>query len=403
MKKLPNIRHLPVQRRWCLHSYYTLCPYAPDGSGRILLAGADLESNKAEIYILSPNGEILNSFGSVPATTSFWHTALWQSWSPDARTVYYQSGSLMNPSVTRHELATGNEVTIEGDVEGMPPFGEPAFSCSHSMLYAAGYGGNGYQPENSPVPFQLRDSHGISRIRFDLPQAELILSTQDIFDRHPLRDRIRAADLEIKQRLGESEGLTLMTYCVRWNSDGSRCLFFWGNHCVARERGEPKIMSVFTADRNLKELHHALDFSFDRYGVHWGWQSDNEHLIGYGQDPDNPSRLCMAEVHYDGTGYRKLCDHTKGGHPSTSPVDPNLIVTDEYSETGGNVLFFSKRTGEVIQSHALPKFIGEKEPPGRNPLRICHHPVFNYTGDRVLCNILPDKYATLIEIQVPEA
>ena len=195
-------RSLHVRQRWCLHSYYSLCPYAPDGSGRILAAGADLETGRGEVLILSPNGAVLQRFASVPVTTSFWHTGLWQSWSPDARFIYYQGGSLESPSVVRHDLDTGAEIIIEGDIEGFPPSGEPAYACPHSMLYAAGYGDNRYKPEASPIPFQDRQRHGISRITFSPPEAELLLSTEEILEQHPLRDQILAADRQMKGRHG---------------------------------------------------------------------------------------------------------------------------------------------------------------------------------------------------------
>lgn len=394
-------RYLKVPGRWCLHSYYSLCPYAPDHSGRILISGVDLESQRAEVLILSADGVVLQRIGSVPVTPSFWHTGLWQSWSPDASAIYYQSGSLLDPRTTRHELSNGKEVTVDGDIEGMPPLGEPALSCSHGMLYAAGYGGNGYNPAASPIPFQARSKHGISQITFSPVRSTLVLSTQEILERHPQHERIITADEAIKLRLGADEGLTLMTYCVRWNSDGSRCLFFFGNHCVVKERGEPKITSIFTANRELTKTHLAVDCSFDRFGVHWAWQADNEHLIGYGPSPEEPTKLCLAEVRYDGTGYRKISDHASGGHPSTSPTNHDLIVTDEATSTGGNVVFISKQTGAVIERVPLPKFVGEQEARGRNALRICHHPVFNQSGDRVLCNSMVGAHATMVEIKPP--
>ncbi len=228
-----------------------------------------------------------------------------------------------------------------------------------------------------------------------------MLSTEAILDLHPERDRIREADKAIKARLGEAEGLTLMTYCVRWNRSGTRCLFFFGNHCVDKSRGEPKITSIFTADRNLENIHMAIDLSFGRPGVHWAWQADDEYLIGYGPDPDRRGQICLSEIRFDGSGYRKISDHASGGHPSTSPANHDLVVTDEGSPSGGNVLFISKQSGQTVESIALPKFIGASEPPGRNPLRICHHPVFNHSGDRVLCNTLPGKYSTLTELTPP--
>ncbi len=395
----PQLRALPVADRWCVHSYYTLCPYAPDGSGRILMAGADLTGQWAEVFVLDGEGKVLDHFGRNAVTPSFWHTGFWQSWSPDGKSVYYQSGTMIKPKVVKRHLATGRETVLNGDVEGAPPSGEPAISCSHGLLYAAGYGDGKYKPHEAPVPFQARDQHGMSLVTFDPPSEKLVLSTQEILERHPHRDRIMMADREVKERLGPSEGLTLMTYCVRWNRNGDRFLFYFGNHCVVKERQEPRLSYVFTADRNLKDIRLALDLSFGGYGVHWSWQPDNQRLIGYGPDQGQDGTLCLAEVNYDGSGYTKLSDQRSGGHPSVCPADDDLIVTDRGGPDGhGAVLFISRKTGEEIASLRLPKYIGPREPAGRNALRICHHPVFNHAGDRLLCNTLPGPHAVLSEI-----
>ncbi|MFW6293680.1 MAG: hypothetical protein ACOC7V_15345, partial [Spirochaetota bacterium] len=234
-------RWISVPDRWMIHAYYTISPFAPDGSGRIIAAAADLDAPEptGEVVILDRDGVVIDRFGRNKATPSFWHTGFWQSWSPDARFVYYQAGTMMRPTVVRRELSTGEQVTVEGDMEGLPPSGEPGVSCSHGLLYAAGYGDGRYKPDQAPIPFQARDRHGISVVSFDPPKHELVLSTQQVLELHPDRDRILEAEREIKQRLGPEEGLTLMTYCVRWNPAGDRCLFYFGNHCVAKERGEP--------------------------------------------------------------------------------------------------------------------------------------------------------------------
>jgi len=396
-----DIRSLPVENRWCVHSYYTLCPYAPDGSGRILLAGADLDGRLGEVLILSADGEVLDRFGRIPATSSFWHTGFWQSWSPDARRVYYQTGTMKAPRIVRRELATGAETAVDGDMEGVPPSGEPGISCSHGLLYAAGYGDGRFKPEEAPVPFLEREQHGMSEVFFDPPASKFVLTTQEILDRHPDRRRLLEAERDLQGRLGKGEGLTLMTYCVRWNRQGTRFLFYFGNHCVAKERGEPRLAYVFTADREFRDIRLALDLSFGRRGVHWGWQPDGDTMIGYGPHPEDPSKPCLAEARYDGSGYRMLSEHRSGGHPSASPADPDLLVTDEGGPDGhGSVVFISRKTGEVAEKISLPKYAGEKEASGRNPMRVCHHPVFNSSGDRLLVNTLSGKRAKLAEIRL---
>jgi len=394
----------PVTDRWCVHSYYTLCPYAPDGSGRILIAGVDLKTGIGEVLILNADGHVIDRFGQNKITPSFWHTGFWQSWSPQGRYVYYQAGTLISPILVRRELDTGLELTLHAEMEGIPPSGEPGLSCHHGLLYAAGYGDDQFKPDQAPVPFQARDQHGISSVTFDPPCIKQILTIEQILARHPYgiphRSKILQADHEIKKRLGANDGLTLMTYCVRWNFDGSRFLFYFGNHCVAKERKEPRISYVFTADRQRNDIHLAIDLSFGKPGVHWGWQPDGEKLIGYGPDPNSPTHMCLAEVRYDGSDYRKLSDHCSGGHPSVCPADSNLIVTDQGGPNQG-VVFISRKTGCQIAHIPLLKFIGEHEASGRNALRVCHHPVFNHEGNRVLCNTLSTTHATLTEIILP--
>jgi hypothetical protein len=397
------VRPVSPPGRWCLHSYYSLCPYAPDGSDRFLAAAADLFTQRAQLLLLDGTGRVLTRWGDHPVTSSFWHTGLWQSWGADPGLVYHQAGSLKQPLAVRRDLTTGSEVVLSADLEGAPATGEPAYSCSHSLLYAAGYGDGHYRPEHAAVPFQARDRHGISRLTFDPPRAELVLSTAALLERHPCRDRLLAADTEVRARYGPDDGLTLMTYALRWNRQGTRCLFFYGNHTVSKIRHEPRLAYVFTADRHLRDVRLALDLSDERRGVHWSWQADGERLIGYGPDPARAGQTCLAEVDPDGAHYRKLSDHRSGGHPSSSPADPDLIVTDEGTPTGGAVVFLSRRTGAEVARVELPRFLGEREPPGRNPWRVCHHPVFNRRGDRVLANTLPGPCAQLVEIVPPGA
>lgn len=396
-----SLRLMPLKDRWSLHAYYTLCPYAPDGSNRILAAGGDLGNKIGEVFILSTEGRILDRFGSVPLESRFFHTGLWQSWSPDARFVYYQSGTAKQPQIIRRELATGEEITLEGDMEGAPPNGEPLLSGLTGMLYAAGYAdGKTYSNEGAPVPFQERHRHGLFEYRFDPPKARLALGADAVLDLHPQRDMLRRADQEVRRRLGAHEGLTLLLYCVRWNSVGTRFLFYFGNHCTIAAREEPRLSYVFTASRDLREMHLALDLSFDRRGLHWSWHPDGEHLIGYGPDPANSAVMCLAQVRYDGAGYRRLSVHNSGGHPSISPADPGLLVTDTYGNPGA-ISFIDLATDTVRAHYELPRANG-MDGPGRHPGVIDLHPVFHQDGRRILANMMMESQGILCEIEAPK-
>jgi len=387
-------RPLPVPDRWTIHAYYTLSPYAPDGSDQILAAGANLDDGTGEVLVLDRDGAVLDRFGQEATNAAFWHTGWWQTWSPDARFVYYQAGSLQEPAIVRRELATGAEIRLAGDMEGAPPNGEPVLGCLMSLLYAAGYGTMVFDPSLAPVPFAARDRHGVFEHSFDPASSRLALSVEEVLDRHPERDRLRALDKEI------DGGLTLMLYCIRWSPDGERFLVYFGNHCVVKERGEPKLGYVFCTDRELKDLHLAVDLSFGQRGVHWSWHPDGEHLIGYGPDETAPRRMSLCQVRWDGSDFHSISQHASGGHPSISPADHELLVTD-VSSIPGEVVFIDLRSDTPVATCSPGRVNADQEPPGRNPLRVCHHPVFHPSGDRVLCNTLPGRDATLAEIDAP--
>ncbi len=387
-----KVTFVPIENRWSLHAYYTICPWAPDGSGRLLLAGANLESKSGMVYILDSAGRVIDQFGEGKLSAAFYHTGYWQTWSPDARFVYYQSGTPQNPRITRRELSSGQEITLEGDMEGAPPSGEPILSGLMGMLYAAGYSSGKYEPELAPAPFQARDQHGLFEYTFDPPAKRLRISVAEMLERHPDRDRLHQADREVRERLGAADGLTLMIYCARWAPDGKRFLFYFGNHNVVKSRGEPKLSYVFSSDRELSETHLVADLSFGKPGVHWGWQPDGEHLMGYGPDPEDATQMALVSVRYDGTDYRRLSRHHSGGHPNISPTDPNLLATDT-SSIPGLVEFIDLRTDQHRKVLRIPRVNGDVEPSGRNPFRVCHHPVFSRDGRFLLFNTLPGRYA----------
>lgn len=409
------LREIAVPGRWCLHAYYTLCPYAPDQTGRLLIACADVVDGRSEVAYVGHDGAVRGLDGTDSATPdSFWHTGLWQSWgagsadgSPCDR-IYWQAASGTAPVAAKLDLSSGEATTADGELEGMCPAGEPGLSGAHSLLYAAGFSDGVYRPEAAEVPFQARDRHGLCRIAFDPPRSELVLSVAEVLEQHPQRDRLQAADREVKARYGPNDGLTLMCYCVRWNPMGDRLLFYFGNHCVNKARPEPRIASVFTADRDGNNLQQAIDLSFDRYGVHWSWHPDSEHLVGYGpvDDPSDRSSgsattadgLCLARVHRTGQGYRKIATHRSGGHPSICPTDHDLLVTDDSGP--GRVAFIDLRSDRVVASRQFTRKFRDA-PATRNPGVIDLHPVFAPDGSRVLVNTLRDGLGTPVELATP--
>ncbi len=385
---------------WCLLSYYTVCPEAPDGSGRVLWAGADTKKGEASVFITFPDGEI-KQFGQVKTDSTFWHTGLWQSWSYDMKYVYYQSGeSYEKPSVTRHDLATDAEVTIEGaDMEGAPTGSAPVTSGLLGMLYAAGYANGHFLPERAPVPFASRDRHGLFTHDFESGTSKLALSVEEI--KEMIGDpRLDRWDREQKEKTGDLT--TLMAYCLRWSPDGKKCLFHFGNHCVDKRRGEPKIMYILTADADLTHVRVALDLCGERTGVHWSFEPNGEKLIGYGWNPETPGERCLMEVNADGSGYHVLAANERGGgHPSMHPEKPYLLLTDRPNGIPSETVIYDSRTGEKLWQLHTPENEGNVIP-GRNPSHVDNHPVFSRDGKSVFLNRMRDGNAELLRIELPQ-
>lgn len=402
MHNLPyDVNILSPLDRWCVHSYYSICPYAPDKSGRVLVSGTDLDTHKTYVYIVSSKGEVLAAIENSIAESNFYHTGCWQTWSSDAKSVYYQGGTMEQPLIYRYDIESGKTVSIKGDMEGAPPFNEPIVSGFLGMLYAAGYADGNYYPEKAPIPFGDRDSHGLFSFDITKNEQKLLLSVNDILKIHPEREKLINLEKEYIKTSGNLEGYTLMAYCVRWNPKGDRCLFYFGNHCVDSKRKEPKLCYVFTANRDFSDISLALDLSFDHPGVHWSWHPDGIHLVGYACHPDNDMKMCLCSVKYDGTDFKVISRNSSGGHASISPADYNLLVVDNF-EPKGRIAFIDLETDTEIGHYTLPREYGTVIPPGRNPYRVCHHPVFSPDGKKIIINFLPDKNSVVAELDVIE-
>ncbi len=395
-----NVKPTALLDKWCVHAYYTICPWAPDGSGRLLFAAADLDTKTNRIYVADKDGKILHSFAESACTSSFWHTGRFQTWSPDAKYVYYQGGTVSAPLTVKHNIETGEEFFACGNMEGAPPFGEPIIGGAQGMLYAAGYGTGCYRPEESPYPFGARDKHGLFRFHFGGGREELVLSAADVLAAHPKRDELLLLDKEMQRKLGGECGLTLMCYCVRYNMQGNRFLFYFGNHCQARK--EPKISYVFTCNADFTNLRLAVDMC-GASGYHFSWHPDGERLIGYGPHPKDRKKACLVTVNYDGSDYRVISDHN-AGHPSVCPTDYDLIASDDRIEVNGKktgrVVLICAQTGKIEQEYFIENRNNNEETSIRNEHWVCHHPVFDRDGKRLLVNSLSGRNACLLEIKL---
>ena len=390
-----------VPGMWTVSSYYTLSPVAPDGSGRMVFAACDPASRVCSVYIFDADGKILANFGHRKVESMFFHTGCWESWSPDSRYIYFQSGTLAEPSVSRYEIASARIDKITGvDLEGAPSSGEPIIGGLPGMLYGAGYGYNVYDPSLCPVPFEERGKHGIFEFGFDGAAPRLLYSVNDFLEVHPQRDELLLLDRELAEKYDRACGLSLMAYCVRWDPAGESFLVYFGNHCVVPERNEPRISHIFTGKRNSKTLEFALDVS--GRGVHWSCQ-DPTRLLGFYR-PDGES---VSSIHCYNTVERSFAKlvtpECSGGHPSLSPVNSNLCVNDE--NPTGCLKLWDCRSGRCVDSLDLRCRVPGFVPQGtaRNEKRCCHHPKFTSDARYIVSNFIDDdNLCAVAKIRVPE-
>lgn len=389
-----------LKDKWCVHAYYTICPWAPDGSGKIVFAAADLKTKTNKVYIADKDKNIITSFGEASVTSSFWHTGRFQTWSPDAKYIYYQGGSEKAPLCVKHNIETGEEIYARGNMEGAPPFGEPIVGGAQQMLYAAGYGTGLYRPKEAPYPFGARDKHGLFRFNFKTGMEELVLSVNDCIAAHPNRDELMRLDKKMQDIFGGDYGLTLMCYCVRYNRQGTKLLFYMGNHCQARK--EPKISYVFTCNTDFTDLHLAVNMS-GACGYHFSWHPDGVRLIGYGPHPSDLKRPCLVTVNYDGSDYTVISQHNQG-HPSVCPTDYSLIASDDRIEVNGKktgrVVLINAENGKIEEQYFIENRNDSIESGIRNEHWVCHHPVFSQDGKKLLVNSIEKENAQLLEINL---
>ena len=160
-------------------------------------------------------------------------------------------------------------------------------------------------------------------------------------------------------------------------------------------------MYLFTCKRDFSDLKLALNL--ENGGAHWSWHPDCEHLVGYSKLPGG-SRNVFSMVRCDGTGWKQACDAAGFGHPSVSPADPNLMVTDTGS---GAIAFWDLEENRIIDSGFFPNLQASPVPKTvsygclRNETRVCNHPVFSRDGSTVLFNTFNGDLSELVEVETP--
>ena len=79
-----------------------------------------------------------------------------------------------------------------------------------------------------------------------------------------------------------------------------------------------------------------------------------------------------------------------------------MIVTDSRKtpDGQGQLLFIDKRRDEIKKCYHIPCKNREAVPPGRNRHFICHHPVFNADGSKLLFNVMCGENSQLYELDM---
>jgi len=365
-----------INRQGYFFGFHDKCPWNYDDS--MLLANRfnipNRQINKSDtLEVGFFKGEDYKEFVPLATTPSFnWQQGCFAQWVGKKNQVIYNSfDGEKNISIVID--ASGNEIRrFDLPVAALSPDGRYMLSYDFNRLavYAPGYGYENGRDEEIHVKVPVKQ--GLSIVDIETGNAKKLFSIADI------------AALQPDPAMEDS--FHFFTHCL-FSPSGKRFVFY---HRSIRDMNfvHTRMISCDLDGGNV------FVFPADGWVSHIGWKNDTQ-ILAYCRTKKFGDAYTLFED--QGNNYEALGidDFTSDGHPSFSPSDNNVFITDTYPDRfrlSSLILYDCKVNKRLV----LAKL---KQPlQFKNELRCDLHPRWNragtmvcfdsaHTGKRSLCTI----------------
>jgi hypothetical protein len=314
------------------------------------------KSDMIEIGVFK--GERFEEFVPLASTKSFnWQQGCFSQWVGKTKQIIYNDfDGEKNVSIIIDE--NGKEIRrFDLPNAAVSPDGKYMLSYNFSRLakYAAGYGyENGIDEElNVMVP----QKHGLSITNLETGETKQLFTVADIAAMQP--------DPEMRN------AFHFFTHCL-FSPSGKRFVFY---HRSIRDLNFVRTrMIACDLDGNNKFI-----FTADGWVSHIGWKNDNQ-IMAYCRTKKFGDAYILFEdqsSNYDAVG---IDDFTSDGHPSFSPKDSSIFITDSYPDRFrlSSLILYDCKSNTRIDLAKLKQPLQFK-----NELRCDFHPRWNRAGNMI--------------------
>ena len=377
------IRVSPNDEKEYFFGYYDKSPW--DATGRYMLClradntWSDVSPrNKADILLIDTEKD--NAVKKL-AETSAWNvqqSCMLQWLGPDyvKQVIYndYRNGAYVSVIL---DIETGKEKIIPAPVYTVSWDGKTALTLDFSRLYNLRPGYGYYNVDETTKGVALPDADCIWKIDLETGEIVSVLKYTDFANFQPRSEMLENGSVHKVNHLMLSP-------------DGKRfmVLYRWFN-------GQRKYTRLVTCNVDGTDMYVLSD---DDMVSHCYWKSDNEIIAYENKKNGGPGYYLMKDRTQEYT--HLWSKYTNDGHPSYSPTDNTLVVTDSYPDRARIADIKLLRDNDINAKNA--KVIARVFAPFRydNDTRCDLHPRWSRDGKKVCFDSVFEGHRGLYYVEV---
>jgi WD40 repeat protein len=289
-----TIWRLTNSQREDKHTYYDICPWSYDQK-YIVFSSADLQdltiqrgdnlaTHNGELYVMDTENYEIRKVAEPTLFTT--HNGAFALWHPRKHQVYFYQAP---HKVGVVDVATAKlERTMEGGIRQLSPDGKRFATSS-----------------NDP---SFREGRGVYTMDEDGSDVHRIVSTEELYERTPNKDRFALDDMTVGN--------------TKWTPDGQHMLVAMWVHPTPQVR-----RSIYIVSRDGTEKRWLTYM-----GHHHSWARNGEQVLysGYKQYTDDGVREepRLYLINFDGSDDHVVIEEPLGGHPIMNPAGTMITTWD---------------------------------------------------------------------------